>query len=201
MGCKVTSATKAGVRHTVKKSVCSNTAMYSGKYLPACRINHFGGRSTGSPRAALSNRSFFGAGHLPPLSLTFSHVSFRHSRKFSGVSVILNSLISSSTSIAFDATAERFAARSFRGDCKPSTKPNGTARRPAARRPLPPWRGLTVDADALELLSLAPSVFGRSCDGTGASCASGTKAECARADIDGRTVCCHSAATSEAEMA
>merc|ERR1719329_683839 len=83
-GWSVTSAANFGSLQTEKKSERSSTSMYSGRYLPACRIIHFGGRSTSSPRAARSNRSFSGVGHDCPSERRRSLAAKRCSRKSSG---------------------------------------------------------------------------------------------------------------------
>lgn len=100
-GCIVTSHASLGVRQTSKKScslrtswservwklltiVCGNDVLRdytwnSGKYRPACLMTHTGTLSTGSPRAAFSNLSFFSTGksyrHIP-LSVTIYNLNF-----------------------------------------------------------------------------------------------------------------------------
>ena len=49
IGCNVRVLAIAGVRQQVKKSCCAFASWYSGRYLPACRITHIGGRGTCSP--------------------------------------------------------------------------------------------------------------------------------------------------------
>ena len=56
-GCIVTSAARSGVLHSVRKETFARTARYSGKYLPACLMNHTGVQSGCSPLHALMNRS------------------------------------------------------------------------------------------------------------------------------------------------
>lgn len=52
-GCSVTSAARSGVRHSVTKSpAMPRTARYSGRYRPAWRISHHGGRGNVSPACA-----------------------------------------------------------------------------------------------------------------------------------------------------
>jgi hypothetical protein len=47
IGCRVTSVANAGVMHIVQNEpACRRVAWYSGRYLPACRINHIGGGRT-----------------------------------------------------------------------------------------------------------------------------------------------------------
>jgi hypothetical protein len=43
----------------VRKSAFLRTALYSGRYRPACRITHIGVLSTGSRLQARKNKSFF----------------------------------------------------------------------------------------------------------------------------------------------
>ncbi len=63
-GCSVTSAASSGVLHRVRNGTFARTALYSGRYLPACRMNHTGVASTGSRRHAFRNLS---ALDIPPL--------------------------------------------------------------------------------------------------------------------------------------
>ena len=56
-GCSVTSAARSGVLHNVRKGTFARTARYSGKYLPACRMNHTGVQSDSSFMHALRNLS------------------------------------------------------------------------------------------------------------------------------------------------
>src|SRR5580658_580379 len=56
IGCKVTSAANSGVRQRVTKSpALFRTARYSGRYRPAWRISHQGGRTSVSPARARNN--------------------------------------------------------------------------------------------------------------------------------------------------
>src|SRR3954452_6641483 len=56
-GCSVTSAASSGVLHRVRKDTFARTALYSGRYLPACLMNQTGVQSGCSPLHALRNRS------------------------------------------------------------------------------------------------------------------------------------------------
>src|SRR5690606_33280048 len=58
IGITVISVASSGVRHRVKKSYLSFSFIKSGRYRPAWRIIHTGGRSTVSPFKALRKRSF-----------------------------------------------------------------------------------------------------------------------------------------------
>ena len=56
-GWRVTSAARSGVLHRVRKDTLARTALYSGRYRPACLMNHTGVQSGFSPLHALMNLS------------------------------------------------------------------------------------------------------------------------------------------------
>ena len=62
-GWRVTSQASSGVRHIVKKSCFSLTALNSGRYRPAWRMIQTGSGETCSPRAALRMESFLSFGN------------------------------------------------------------------------------------------------------------------------------------------
>ena len=55
-GCRVTSVASSGVWHIVRNECWLRSARYSGRYRPACRMNHTGGRSRVSLRSARTMR-------------------------------------------------------------------------------------------------------------------------------------------------
>ena len=59
IGCSVISHASSGVWQRSKNPYFSRNTIYSGKYRPAWRIIHTGGRSTVSPFNVRSKRSFF----------------------------------------------------------------------------------------------------------------------------------------------
>ena len=56
IGCRVTSAASAGVLHSSRNDTFLRTSRYSGRYRPAWRIIHSGGRGVARPRQASRNR-------------------------------------------------------------------------------------------------------------------------------------------------